>query len=379
MKQMTVLILTPLPLEFKAVVRHLDNRKSFIKDAAVYERGTFTGKQHTYEVIIAEPGMKNVDMALATEKAIQHFQPQIVLLVGIAGGVKEVRIGDVLIAKKVYGYESGKEDADGYKSRPSVESFSADLLAHAQALSRNPNWKQRTVDGAADALIFMAPIAAGDKVVAGTDNPTFQGIKKHFNDTLGLEMEAIGFAMALQKYRHIHGLAIRGISDLCEGKSETDKQDWQPVAADRAAAVSFELLHELDISNFISPPMDAKTLAQEVYKLLLPSPEALKNVQNDFANAGVEARSAWQKLKGVIGEDLADLERDPSDADAPGAIRTKLKKELERNESLVQELTGLLDKANAVPGNAGVSIVNSKNVIQGANINVGGDFRLGDG
>ena len=248
---MTALILTPLPLEYDAVVKHLPGeRETIYKGAAAYEVGSFVGKHHTYTVVVREPGMKNVDMALATEKAIQHFQPQIVLLIGIAGGVKDVKIGDVLIAKKAYGYESGKEDADGFKARPAVESFSAELLARAQALSRRDDWKQRTADGAPDAKVLIAPIAAGDKVVAGTNNPTFQRIKTHYNDTLGLEMEAIGFATALQGHRSVHGLAIRGISDLCEGKAETDRGNWQAVAAERAAGFGVELLWELDVSSF---------------------------------------------------------------------------------------------------------------------------------
>lgn len=252
---MTVLILTPLPLEYTAVVKHLTGASETIyKDQAAYEKWEFQGKHHRYTVIVREPGMKNVDMALATEKAVQSFQPQLALLVGIAGGVKDVQIGDVLIAKKVYGYEAGKEDADGFKSRPSMESFSSELLARAQVLSRRGDWKRRTDDGAPDAKVFIGPIAAGDKVVADTNNATFQQIKSHYNDTLGLEMEAIGFAAALQAHRLIHGLAIRGISDLCEGKAETDRHNWQPVAAERAAAFGFELLYELDASAFIASP-----------------------------------------------------------------------------------------------------------------------------
>lgn len=247
---MTVIIMTPLMLEFDAVVRHLDNRTSLIKDSVPYERGIFTGKQDKYEVIIPAPGSMGVNMALALEKAIQQFQPQIVLLVGIAGGVKDVRIGDVLVANKVYGYESVKEDADGYSSRPAVESSSADLLACAQALSRKPDWKKRTADQAPEARIFIGPIVASDKVEASI----FRQIQQQFNDTLGVEMEASGFTKALQNHRDIHQLAICGISDLLESKSATDRQNWQLLAAERAAAVCFELLFEFDASNFISPP-----------------------------------------------------------------------------------------------------------------------------
>lgn len=249
---MTVLILTPLPLEYDAVSKHLSGeRDTIFKDAAAFDIGSFQGKHHHYKVIVREPGMRNIDMALATERAIAEFNPQIVLLIGIAGGVKDVKIGDVLIATKAYGYESGKEDTDRFKSRPAVESFSGELLARAQVLARRNNWRTRCSDGAAEASIFIGPIAAGDKLVAGTNNPTYQRIKEHYNDTLGLEMEAIGFATALQNHRGIHGLAIRGISDLCEGKSETDKQNWQPIAAERAAAVGFELLDMLNAADFI--------------------------------------------------------------------------------------------------------------------------------
>ena len=46
-----VLILTPLPLEYDAVVKHLTGeRTSVIQDAAAYAMGTFIGKHYTYLV-----------------------------------------------------------------------------------------------------------------------------------------------------------------------------------------------------------------------------------------------------------------------------------------------------------------------------------------
>ncbi|MBL7781576.1 MAG: 5'-methylthioadenosine/S-adenosylhomocysteine nucleosidase [Saprospiraceae bacterium] len=380
MKELTVLLLTPLQLEFDAVARHVHNRKSTVLEAATYETGSFDGAHHSYRVVLCQPGMKNVEMALATERAIQKFQPQFVLLIGIAGGVKDVHIADVLIATKAYGYDAGKEDADGFKARPSAESFSADLLTYAQQLSRSPAWKKRTTDQAPDASIFLGPIAAGDKVVASTNNPTFQRIKQHFNDTLGLEMEVAGFATALQKYRHIHSLAIRGISDLCEGKSETDKENWQPVAADRAAAVAFELLYQLDTSTFISPPMDAKTLAKEIYALLFPMPESFKEIGSDFANAANnDVREIWKKVKPLFIEEVKELAQSPDDPDTQADVRNKLKRELEGKADFQQELAVLLNKAKEQTADKGITIINSKNVVTGGNYNVTGDFRIGDG
>lgn len=124
-----VLILTPLKLEYEAVSRHLANKKSEVREGALYEIGQFKGKHHDYTVVIREPGMKNTDMALATERAIQHWSVDIAILCGIAGGIKDVRIGDVAIAKSVFNYDSGKESEDGFLPRPVEYHFSEELLA----------------------------------------------------------------------------------------------------------------------------------------------------------------------------------------------------------------------------------------------------------
>lgn len=278
--EVRVLILTPVAVEYEAVSSFISgSRTNKFEGWANYEHFDFVGKNHRFSMVVREPGMKNIDMALATEKAIQYFNPHIAILLGIAGGVKDVKIGDLLIPNKVYGYESGKEDADGFKARPVVESLSGQLLARAQALSRRPDWKKRLENENIDAKVLFGPIAAGDKLIASTDNPTYQRLKQHFNDTIAVDMEAIGFAAALQEHRHIHGMIIRGISDLCEGKSITDQQNWQFIAAQRAAAFAFELLAELDGRNWLP---------------LQTSP--INTIDSEEANLSGEQKAALNKL-----------------------------------------------------------------------------------
>jgi nucleoside phosphorylase len=375
---MTVLILTPLPIEFKSVIRHLTELEEPVyHDQAAYEAGKFIGKHHSYRVIVCEPGMKNVDMALAAERAIKRFNPEVALLVGIAAGVKDVGIGDVLVAKKAYAYEPGKEDEEGFKARPVAESFSRELLARAQVLSRREDWKKRTMDGALEAQVYLGPIAAGDKVVASVHNSTYRSIKLHFNDTLGLEMEAYGFATALQGNPTVHGLVIRGISDLCEGKAEADKQNWQSVAADRAAGFGFELLEEIDFSSIIIPVMDAKTLAKEIYGLLFPMPESVKEIGNDFANAvNNEIREIWKRVKPLLKHELEDLQINPHDSDLQGAVRTKLKYALMDNSDLMNDINTFINKI--YDQNVYLKKTENKNAIINSSVKVKGNFHLGD-
>jgi nucleoside phosphorylase len=105
-------ILTALPVEYSAVRAHLSNlREQTHEQGTVYEEGTFQGEQ-SWDVALVEIGAGNVKTAAEAERAMQHFHPRVLLFVGVAGGIKDVRIGDVVIATKVYGYESGKAESE---------------------------------------------------------------------------------------------------------------------------------------------------------------------------------------------------------------------------------------------------------------------------
>lgn len=133
------LILTALPLEYKAVTTHLKNlREETHPRGTVYEVGQFTGADGSpWDVCVAETGMGNSGAATETERAISCFSPEIAVFVGVAGGRKDVDIGDVVIATKVYGYESGKAQRE-FLPRPNVyESRFAKCVEHTQLES----WK----------------------------------------------------------------------------------------------------------------------------------------------------------------------------------------------------------------------------------------------
>jgi hypothetical protein len=70
-------------------------------------------------------------------------------------------------------------------------------------------------------------------------------VKKHYSDTLAVDMEDYGFLEAAHANPSIDALVIRGISDLINNKGITDKLGWQEKAARNASAFAFEVLARL--------------------------------------------------------------------------------------------------------------------------------------
>jgi hypothetical protein len=87
----------------------------------------------------------------------------------------------------------------------------------------------------------VGPIAAGAKVIKSSAGAIATLLKETYCDTLAIEMEGEGFMRAAYANK-VDSMAIRGISDLLDGKAEADKSGSQETAADTAAAFAFKLL-----------------------------------------------------------------------------------------------------------------------------------------
>ena len=153
-------ILTALQVEYLAVRAHLtDLQEEMHPQGTIYERGKFITDKQSWEVGIAEVGAGNAGAAVEAERAIAYFKPDILLFVGIAGGIKDVAIGDVVAATKVYGYESGKV-GDQFLARPKIGQSAYALVQRARAEARKGEWWQRLSGSPMlQPQVFVAPIA----------------------------------------------------------------------------------------------------------------------------------------------------------------------------------------------------------------------------
>lgn len=248
LKPFCAVILTAISVEYRAVREHLAQLQEEKLGDTIYERGHFSTNGQSWDVIIMETGSGNVRAALEAERAINFFKPNVILLVGLAGGLQKVTIGDVVVATKVYAYESGKA-GQTFQARPEVSSPTSRLVQLARTEARKKDWLRRLKEPIKDPVprVLLAPIASGGSVIASTQSTLYELVRSNYSDAVAIEREGSGFFNAIRNHPEIEALSIRGISDLIGSKRDADAA--QETAVRHASAFAYELLAKLVVTT----------------------------------------------------------------------------------------------------------------------------------
>jgi nucleoside phosphorylase len=330
-------ILTALPVEYLAVRSHLaDLREEMHPQGTIYERGTFAAKGQTWDVGIAEVGAGNAGAAVEAERAIAYFKPNVLFFVGIAGGIKDVEIGDVVAATDVYAYEIGKAEGQSFLTRPKTGSSAYTLVQRAKSEARKEEWLQRlSKSWASRPHVFVAPIAAGEKVIASKESEIFKFIRANYNDAVAVEMEGFGFLQAAFAYPNIPAIVIRGISDLIKDKNADDpkkgtEDQRQKEASHNASTFAFEVLSKLEINS-----QDFRESHSET-PISTMNPQQRQRLEQRKETLQTEWNLRNEKLRQL---------RQASAIEAGVAAKFQLDKQIEDEEKLIGKLE---DELNAL-------------------------------
>lgn len=302
-----VVVLTALEVEYRAVRAHLEEvRPAGAERGALFEVGTFAEGSAGRRVAIHMTGPGNPGAAAAVERAAALFAPRALLFVGVAGGRKDVALGDVVAADAVYDYETGKDTEQGFLPRQKTHQSAYGLVQLARIVTAGDAWQRRIrpADGSPLPRAHVKPVAAGGRVVAHHGSDTGRRLAAVAGDAVAVDMEGFGFLAGAYLNQHLDALVIRGISDLLGDKGEAHDERWQPVASRHAAAFAFELIGRLPGASHPAPsaPVAPSVTAHTVVpsprrgrvKLTIHQLGALADVLLDIP--GMTAPARWQQL-----------------------------------------------------------------------------------
>jgi nucleoside phosphorylase len=250
-------ILTAIKEETTAVLHHLGGADQTENEEGYFCR-EFRENGQDWLVAVKEIGAYNDSQR--TTNALNLRQPNVILLVGIAGTlkVKDADLGDVIAARMVRSYVQGRVEDGQIMNRSQFLGKASDKLIEQanQQIHRN-TWIQRIEGGCPQIKpkAVIEVIVSGDMLFAGSNNDFFTYIKTNFSDAVAIEMEGYGFHKAVDDYHKIssnprvEALVIRGISDSIDNQSNNQNSDRKVTAARHASAFAFEILANFKINN----------------------------------------------------------------------------------------------------------------------------------
>ncbi|MEU8148395.1 hypothetical protein [Nonomuraea sp. NPDC048901] len=210
------------------------------------------GTNHRIVAIRAlEQGQRST--VVAFEQLRRHYNPAIVVLAGIGGGIhRDVKVRDVVVTTRVIYYDLRKETPHGRRRRGeelkapattghAVNSF---FTAHGEPA------KFPSLDGSGHFQVLPGPIGSGDAVIADAESEIIRYLKAYNDKILAVDMEAGGLTQAFHEQdgpQIVRGwVVVRGISDDSSAGKNDDHQD---LAARHAALTLRHLLPYLPAAS----------------------------------------------------------------------------------------------------------------------------------
>lgn len=245
-----VVIITATSVELQAVLKLLDPYPGQEQILRIYAKsGTYyCGKLGRHNTIVTKCRMGAVDegaSTLATNQALDMWNPKAVIMVGIAFGKcpTEQKIGDVLVASEIIFYERQRHGKE-ITPRGSIPPSDGTLL---NRFENAYEWQFVLPNGKLSKII-PSPILSGEKLV---DDPEFKAMLfKQFPQAKGGEMEGSGLCAAARESR-TPWILVKSICDWGDG---TKHKKHQPLAAAAAADLVHYVLSQPYILDSIKKP-----------------------------------------------------------------------------------------------------------------------------
>jgi len=180
-----------------------------------------------FDVVVRQaPDRSNVPAIKPVDRMLEDFGPELVLIVGVAGGVasRGVTRGDVVVADYLHYGDFRKLSGSGdHRRYYAYDQPSVSIRETYVDPARNDGgWRDRiraTPPMPVTPTVHIGSLVAGEKLLGDPTHEEQKRILRDFSDALAIDMESVGAARATHEGRRYVNynprfLVVRGISDL---------------------------------------------------------------------------------------------------------------------------------------------------------------------
>ncbi|MCG8419258.1 MAG: hypothetical protein MJE77_15095 [Proteobacteria bacterium] len=242
----TVAILTALPEELDAVLGHAGDWTKIPAGEGKIRTYYATRKGGRKVVTASALSMGQLNAALLARDVLLEHAPDYFLLAGIAGGLGDARLGDVVVSDQIVDYELQKVRDSGPDVRWSVYRSDPGLLDAALNF-RSDDWKSKIGTPRPDGQdksrtqLHVGVVLSGNKVIASAN--AAGALRSVWTKSAALEMEATGVAAALYQSAERPGfMMVKGVCDRADSRKD---DQWHEFASHAAAAYCWAILDVL--------------------------------------------------------------------------------------------------------------------------------------
>ncbi|MDD3478193.1 MAG: 5'-methylthioadenosine/adenosylhomocysteine nucleosidase [Candidatus Izemoplasmatales bacterium] len=185
---------------------------TIVSQVNIADKTFYQGKLSGKDVVVVQSGIGKVNAAMTATALLMRFDVEYVINIGLAGGLKPSKVGEIVLASGITYFDVSLEAIDdlpfGQMANDPFQVRSDDVLLQ----------KAKFVFTDLNVPWLTGRIVSGDTFV--TDISLLNRILPLCPDALAVEMEGMAIGLACYKFG-IKFLSIRGISDVI---GATDQQ-----------------------------------------------------------------------------------------------------------------------------------------------------------
>lgn len=229
---MKIAIIGAMKEETSLLLEHMENIQLEGKNLYPYHRGFF----HDKEIILMNTGIGKVNAAICTQRLIDNHRPELVIMVGVAGAIEKLAIGDVVLATKVAHHDLKPEFL--YNHAPYIDDGSGGYF------QTDPEYLQLAIQTVADLelpyRVYTGPMASGEAFI---DSQGREEIIENFAP-LSVDMETAGAIHSCYR-SETPFLALRSITDTEDESGMDHFEKNYKIARENAQYLLLEILKNM--------------------------------------------------------------------------------------------------------------------------------------